>query len=408
MKAVYKIFLAALMLQGILFGQWSQQSSGVIYALKSVHFTGVNTGFACGYNLVLKTTNSGVNWQNNFLHGNHNGITFTDNNTGYVCSDSGKIFKTTNAGNNWIPQASGVTSNLTALSFLNSQTGIVTGYGKTILKTTNGGDSWFNTANFIWQIDLLGCKIVNSSTYYTSGTESFIMKTTDGGASWKEHTHGEVNPLFTIDFINEQTGWATGCCGMFVTTTNGGDEWVMNGYLTLGFTIYALKFINESTGYAVGANGGIYRTTNGGAWWDSTVTHTDENIYSICMLNENTGWAVGGYGIIYKTTNGGGTGHTIGINQVSTEVPSEFKLYQNYPNPFNPETKIKFQVPKEGIVELKIYDVLGSEVETIVNDQFTPGTYEVSFNASKYPSGIYFYMLQYGNTIQSNKMMLIK
>jgi photosystem II stability/assembly factor-like uncharacterized protein len=402
------ILIASILFVGSAAAQWQPQQAGTTYALKSVYFLNENTGFACGYNTVLKTTNSGVNWVNTFLQGNHNSIKFTEANIGYICSDSGKIFKTTNQGSSWNTLSSGVSSHLNNMDFINSSTGIVAGLGKTILKTTDAGNTWINTANFIWQIDLLGCKMIDADNYYVSGNESFIMRSTDGGLNWIEYTHGEVNPLFAIEFINQNTGWATGCCGMFMTTTNAGANWTYEYYLSLGFTFYTMQFLNEQTGYVTGHNGMIYRTTNGGLWWDSTVTNTDETIYSIHMLDQNTGWAVGGFGTIYKTTNGGGTGHTIGITQISNEVPREFELMQNYPNPFNPETKIKFNIPKVGFVSLKIYDVLGNELETLINSQLKEGIYEADFSAKNYPSGIYFYKMDFDGNSYTRKMIIVK
>jgi len=75
-------------------------------------------------------------------------------------------------------------------------------------------------------------------------------------------------------------------------------------------------------------------------------------------------------------------------------IPTEFSLEQNYPNPFNPTTTIKYQIPELSFVTLKVYDVLGSEIITLVNEEITVGSYEVDFNATSLPSGIYFYRLQ--------------
>jgi len=114
----------------------------------------------------------------------------------------------------------------------------------------------------------------------------------------------------------------------------------------------------------------------------------------------------------------GDTSTIIGINQISTEVPKYFSLSQNYPNPFNPTTKIKFSIPspsplERGVVRLVIYDALGREVQTLVNEQLQPGTYEVEFPApagdgSNFSSGIYYYTLSSGDYIESKKMVLIK
>lgn len=98
----------------------------------------------------------------------------------------------------------------------------------------------------------------------------------------------------------------------------------------------------------------------------------------------------------------------IGIRPVSNEVPSKFSLTQNYPNPFNPSSKIKMQIAKLGNVRLTIYDALGREVETIVNEKLSPGTYEVEWDASKYGSGVYFYRLTSADFTETKRMMLIK
>jgi len=113
-------------------------------------------------------------------------------------------------------------------------------------------------------------------------------------------------------------------------------------------------------------------------------------------------------GIVY-----GDTGFMVGINKISSEVPESFALFQNYPNPFNPTTKIKFEIrntkyetnPK---TEIRIYDVLGREVTTLVNEALSPGTYEIEWDGTNYPSGVYYYALSVGEFKETKKMVLIK
>jgi hypothetical protein len=104
---------------------------------------------------------------------------------------------------------------------------------------------------------------------------------------------------------------------------------------------------------------------------------------------------------VYDTIN-------VGINQISSIVPDKYNLYQNYPNPFNPETNINFDIPKSGIVKLKIYNILGKEVQTLHSGFLTAGKYEFKFNGSELSSGLYFYKLETGNFMQIMKMVLIK
>ncbi|MFZ4591062.1 MAG: T9SS type A sorting domain-containing protein, partial [Ignavibacteria bacterium] len=98
----------------------------------------------------------------------------------------------------------------------------------------------------------------------------------------------------------------------------------------------------------------------------------------------------------------------VGVNPIGTELPKVYSLSQNYPNPFNPVTKINFALPKQGLVTLKIYDVLGREVRTLVNEVKSVGTYSVDFNASEFSSGVYFYKLESEGFSDIKRMMLIK
>lgn len=88
--------------------------------------------------------------------------------------------------------------------------------------------------------------------------------------------------------------------------------------------------------------------------------------------------------------------------------PTGFSLSQNYPNPFNPTTSIEYQVSRHEMATLKVYDILGSEIKTLVNKVHSPGTYKIKFDASELPSGVYFYRLQAGELVQTRKMLLIK
>jgi hypothetical protein len=120
-----------------------------------------------------------------------------------------------------------------------------------------------------------------------------------------------------------------------------------------------------------------------------------------CMLN----------GVVYGDTT------LTGITNLNTGIPDKFSLYQNYPNPFNPTTKIKFDVAKSSpliplqrgkFVKLVVFDLLGKEVETLVNEQLAPGTYSVDWDASAFPSGVYFYKLSAGDFTDTKRMVLIK
>ena len=98
----------------------------------------------------------------------------------------------------------------------------------------------------------------------------------------------------------------------------------------------------------------------------------------------------------------------IGIRQINSNVPDKFSLFQNYPNPFNPKTNIKYEIANSSYVNLKVFDITGKLVDLLVDQEESPGTYEVDFNGSNIPSGIYFYRLESGNFKETRKMILVK
>ena len=115
------------------------------------------------------------------------------------------------------------------------------------------------------------------------------------------------------------------------------------------------------------------------------------------------------------TINGGYSGNGRFCNgsvdvgsEEDTQAPKEFSLSQNFPNPFNPVTIISYQLPETGFVTLKIYDILGNDVVTLVNEEKPAGNYNINFDASKLPSGVYYYKMRAGNYVETKKMMLLK
>ena len=125
--------------------------------------------------------------------------------------------------------------------------------------------------------------------------------------------------------------------------------------------------------------------------------YTIENIFS---KNSNPGF---GYDWIPSNpVNPGGDDHSI------NQTPVDFQLFQNYPNPFNTSTTIKYEIPQASHVKIVLYDILGREVTTLVNEGKNAGYYTIKFNASSLASGVYFYRIEAGNFVQVKKMMLLK
>jgi photosystem II stability/assembly factor-like uncharacterized protein len=395
---------------------------------------------------------------------------FVDSLTGFAVAspnsytDSAHILKTTNAGNNWIIKHT-VIGQLKRIIFLNSQTGF--SGGDFLLKTTNAGENWMV---WNWELGRAVCdmQVFSEDTIWygdTDPTSGGVFRTTNGGINWEKRDNGipaNSYPL-NIYFYNSRIGFAnmlgykTTNAGLnwfqgsgtftkmhftdslngfkalqgLYRTTNGGLNWIV---VTLPdvIGIYTNKWItdffrvNMDTIYAVYARvqypnffhrGIIYKTTNGGLNWGYQLPDTSfgivwyDNIYAI----NNNVWAYANNGNagIYSTTGGNTTIYT-GIKNISTETPSDLTLEQNYPNPFNQSTVIRFQLSVAGNASLKIFDMLGREVATLVNETLQPGVYLTTFDAKELASGVYIYTLQIkslnGETqkVFSRRMLLLK
>ena len=389
--------------------------------LKDYDFIDNNTGFVVGGNAnLLKTTNGGLNWINLAENGNLNsyaftGIDFINVQTGYCLgfiSTKNMLLKTTNSGINWTLMDT-IDNNTGKIRFFDSSTGFATTGNNKVLRTTNSGLNWSETILPL-ATNSFGAFILNSATgYITSATGSnnyTIFRTTDKGLSWTI-LFSDNTTKYDIIFINSNTGFYASN-GIY-KTTNGGINWWQT-FAGPSFPFLAgIEVVQDTIIYASGYEK-IYKSINGGLNWYNVYCPTNVRLERIKFFNANTGLIFGENYVIIRTTNGGGN-FISGINIIKSEVPDSYSLEQNYPNPFNSVTSIKFKVASVGhpdlsgqTVTLIIFDLLGREIKTLVNEKLNPGTYEVRLDAKDLPSGIYFYRMQTENYISTRKLIIIK
>lgn len=400
------IFILLISFYKVSFSQWFTQQSGTVNNLTSVSFVNANTGYICGDNVLLKTTNSGTNWIKTDFTGVWNSIFFVNSATGYVCGNNGKILRTTNEGINWVPLNSGTNTNLTSIKFTNENTGYITGWSKTLLITTNGGNSFsnpFGSAYYMWRQTF-----VLNNYIFLLGTDGALFRSTNSGNTWDSLYAGMPNSLSSAHFYENGDGFVFGCCGAYFRSHQFGNHWMHDTvYLTHGWALDDC-FFSGNYGWAAGEQGNIVRTTNAGVTWESLTSNSTSALKSIKFVNNMTGWAAGSEGVILKTTNGGGQGVPIGIENNSSNIANNFLLYQNYPNPFNPSTNIKFSLNKSSKVKLSVFDAAGKWNSLLINDYYREGDYSVEWSAANNPSGIYFCKIETASGSQTIKMLLIK
>ncbi len=381
------------------------QRSGTDATFRSVYFVDENKGVITSYyGTVLRSTNGGTDWTIRAT-GNTNSLystSFGDAVSGTAVGGGGTILRTTDAGETWSKQTSGVTDYLYGVSFADADNGTAVGASGVILHTTNGGSTWTKQTSNVTNA-LYGVCLSNSNTGTVVGYGGLILRTTDAGATWVPQTSGTSVYLYGVFFSDVNTGTVVGERGTILRTTNGGLTWTKQTSGT-SYWLYGVSLINASWGIAVGERGIVLRTMNGGLNWGYQPSGTKNNLYGVSFVSANVATIVGDYGTILRTTGGPVSVRSEGGNR---EV-REYRLMQNHPNPFNPATTIQYDIPFESNVKLRVFDVLGREVKTLVDEKQPQGQYQIRFEASNLPSGVYFYRLQAGGFVEAKKLLLLK
>ena len=364
---------------------WSEINSPATYPLENVHFINADTGWVGGdhnsITEIMRTTDRGLSWELYTLsdvsnYGNYD-IEFIHGTPGepprgFVSAGLSLVWKTDDYGENWVGTGFGGcgANSLRSISFINKDEG------------------WFVGEPSATQ-------------------EVSIVHTTDGGQTYEI----QINPtdpdirLNCVSFADDQHGIAAGVGTTILYTNDGGNNWESRP--VSNYRWQSVHLNQSGKAWAVGRNGIVVYSTDWGYTWSDQESGVTYEFWEVFFINDNEGWIVGGGtgfpGIILHTTTGG-----LVTNVNENNIVTDYDLHQNYPNPFNPTTTIKWQQPERGFVTLKIYDVLGREVTTIVDEELQAGEHEIVFDAAGLSSGVYFYQLKAGKYSNTNKMLLLK
>jgi len=426
---------------------------------------------------------SSFNWELKFsLTGKvFKDVSFANPLVGYIVTELGAVYKTTNGGENWAGVMNlgfpyywygvdALTADTVVISGFNNQGNIHSGVvrwsfdgGSTwtndIVLTVPSGVGWLSHIHFFdsnrgivsaefsggMHYTNSGGKDTASWTYVqinsdlgwfagnvdtdTSGniftTGIHLAHSSDYGINWTSGPPADAVFDGGVDFLDNlligMTGGgqiSTPVSGWVHRTINGGQSWSQRLY-NFPYPIRAVKLFDDTLGLAFGGNlyqeaGGIYVTTDGGSTWSLDINTSAEMFsYDVVMRSSDsidvwcvgsTGGSTGFIGKLYKSS----MGTVVGTDDIQSLNPPYFQLHQNYPNPFNPGTKISWELPEGSWQTLKVYDLLGNEIVTLVDEYKPAGSYEVEFDGTGLSSGTYFYQLIAGSFIQTGKMVLLR
>lgn len=419
--------------------------------------------------IVLSITSAYPQWQlkNSGTTENLNDVAILNQTAAIVVGDNGTILKTSNNGNEWNPINSGTINKLNAVSFSMMGEGVAVGDG-VICLSTDQGENWTATYIYInknaisvssfysefwgWNI-LIGCDdgtilyygvtynawqdtvLTNEPIIATAITDLglHVSPTSFATNLFTANTFLPINPASTWKLYNNQLNPEDSLtCGELnnnyqylvgIGGSSGSEILTLKKYFWLD-TLWTPKYSSISSIFIpndiaiyydfnlfiCGNDGKIFTSIDDGSNWIEQITGVNYKLNAI-RFKDTTGFAVGDSGTILFTSNGGG------INSVDEIIqPIENVLYQNYPNPFNPSTNIQYQINSNSFVQLKIFDFLGNEITTLVNEEQPAGSYYVEFNPpminSKISSGIYFYQLsttgKESKSVQNKKLIYLK
>jgi photosystem II stability/assembly factor-like uncharacterized protein len=338
---------------------------------------------------------------------------------GIVVGDNGAILRADlgTSVNDWVLINSPTTNNLTGLC--QSGTSIfAVGDAGTVIKSTDLGLTW-SLLNFPYNVDLNDCNSPSDGEVICVGPSFTAYRTTDYGVTWGQIFFGDVfltsiksergSGFQRVYYFDNNISYIVGSGVAFRTNNN----WNTFEFQDPGTTeqLNDVFFVAPDTGVIIGNNGTARFTSDGGQNWfedpDVTTALEGTTLKRIKkQADDDFGYIVGEGGLSVAFARDS----TAFINSVHEEqqVVIEYSLSQNYPNPFNPSTKIKFEIPSASLVTLKVYDLLGNEITTLVDEEKTAGVYEVKFKAEELTSGIYFYKLQAEGFTQTKKLVFLK
>jgi len=403
---------------------WTIQNSGINTNLASVKGVSASVAWAAGSEAqVLSTTNGGSTWKSVGAGGIGSADIYVvdalDANTAFVSTTPGTstfIYRTTDAGSTWVNVYTLANGFIDGIKMFDANNGIAVGDPVggtwTVLKTTDGGATWARIATEPLQARTEAGWNNALATFGTTniwfGTNSSrVYRSTDGGATWAS-SHVPFFNSVSVYFSSALSGLAGSDSGAVVRTTDGGATWTP---VSPGGSGFVGGFGGTGDDFFAAEGGSVYRSTDHGASWAASFTGSIGNLNHLGVVTSGPdifGWTVSAGGAIAAFS-----GTATGVDAKTNAIPSVFVLEQNYPNPFNPQTKIEFAIPKASHVSLKIYNSLGEEVATLVDNIFNAGTHVVEWNGrnrfnAAVASGVYFYRLTAESFVQTKKMLLIK
>ncbi len=393
----YWLLLAIFINPNISFSQWIHVSTNTYVTAFAVSGTNLFAGtYGDG---VFLSTNNGTSWINDGLT---NVFAFAVIDTKlFAATGGGGVFLSTNNGTSWNAVNNGIPNGYGVQSFAVSGSNFFAA-GSGVFLSTNNGTSWTKVGTINATVYALA---VSGTNLFAGTNNGGVFLSTNNGTSWTAVNTG-LNNLTVRVLANSSTYIFAGTDGGVYRSSNNGTSWtaVNNGFRLelLPVTAFAVSGTNLFAG-TCGGDAVFLSTNNGTSWnWESQGL-TYNGVMSLVVSGTNLFAGTDLFGVWRRPLL-----EMTSVERFSTDLPTHFSLDQNYPNPFNPTTTISFNLPSKSFVSLKVFDIMGREIATIVSEEMSAGSYSRQWNAANMSSGIYFYRLQACSFTETKKLILLR
>lgn len=232
-----------------------------------------------------------------------NSIIFINDSTGFCCGADGTLLSTNDFGKSWSKSIFPSKKELLSLCFTSSGNGFIIDENS-VYKTDDLGKNWRQIIINSFNKKFIKIRFINNSTGYICGSNGLLMKTVNGGEKWFEVETGTSDLIYDIAFADQQKGFAVGWNGLLLKTLDAGENWTKVPEVTSNY-LRRIKFISQSEGFIVGGNGEILHTTDGGSKWEKIKNEFSLGLYDFDFIDETIALIVGGQGKILMSTDRG-------------------------------------------------------------------------------------------------------
>ncbi|MDT8322627.1 MAG: YCF48-related protein [Bacteroidota bacterium] len=386
--------------------QKHQEGEDILFTIECLDADNIVAAGSAG--LILRSTDAGESWQEipsgatDVLRR----VRWYNAQLGVILGNEGVALKSTDAGASWQRMTTGTSDALFDIHFFDAQRWLAIGRGARVISTTDGGGTWENESSGLNNYNELAFR---GELGLIVGNKGTIRRTIDGGGKWTGPKSGTDLELTSVSFGDDSTAIIAGINGTILRSSDYGKTWEQV-YASIPISIYRLSGVRHLTRdhvIIVGYGGIILESTDAGLTWTPQESNTSYHLEAVSFVDERIGCAAGWATTVMRTTSGG----SLSVTRSGTALPAHMSIASTWPNPLSRSAgavaHVMLDVAQAAPVDLRVYDLLGREVQALVDMRLEAGNWDITWDPSALPKGVYLYRLRSRDEVHTAKITLI-